>query len=255
MISDDSQTEDKDDSIDEDNLESEDDLFDENDLSDEDELSDEDDPESGDDSLDEDDSENEQLANDDEENQYKPSSLKIRSDIISISRVNKNIENINLGLTLKENFKISIDKYVTSAIVTNRLGISNNKFFGNVSNAKLDVKNINDLSIKIIYTIKVKNIKYYPGYIRKISDIIPDGMVFNESYPENKGWVKSSDSNNIVEYTGIMNEPLGEGEEKYITIAFDLVNKNEGEYYNEVVINDEDLELYKEEVTSEEGDE
>ena len=201
-----------------------------------------------------DENEAEDEGEDEEPEEPKKSSPKIRSDVIYVTSNKKNVQNINLGLTLKEVFKVKIDKYVTSATVTNSLGISNNNYFENAKNAKLDVKNIDSLSIKVIFTIKVKNIGYHPGLVLKIQDIIPDGMVFNEQYAENKGWEKSSVSDNIINYVGIIDDPLSENEEKFITVAFDLVNKTAGTYSNEALIDDNDLLLYYGEETVTEGE-
>ena len=89
--------------------------------------------------------------------------------------------------------------------------------------AKLDVKDLAGLSIKVVYTLELENTKYYPGYIYAVRDYIPDGMAFNDSYEENKGWVLND--NGYVENNTLSDQLLYGGDKKYLTIAFDVTRK------------------------------
>lgn len=174
----------------------------------------------------------------------------LRTNVISITEDTRVINNINLGLTLKQIYSINVNKYITKAYVTNNLGTTDVKDYGKASLAKLDVKDINNLNIKVVYTIELENVGYYPGYVYNIKDYIPDGMTFNESYEENKGWVLNEDG--YVENTTLFNNLLFEGDKKYLTLAFDISRKEAGSFINTAVIEDDDLQIFV--VGSEEGD-
>lgn len=174
----------------------------------------------------------------------------LRTNVISITEDTRVINNINLGLTLKQIYSINVNKYITKAYVTNNLGVTDVKDYGKASLAKLDVKDINNLNIKVVYTIELENVGYYPGYVYNIKDYIPDGMTFNESYEENKGWVLNEDG--YVENTTLFNDLLFEGDKKYLTLAFDISRKEAGSFINTAVIEDDDLQIFV--VGSEEGD-
>lgn len=152
------------------------------------------------------------------------------------------VSNINLGLAPKKLFSINLNKYITSTAVTNPFGLADNKTFGNVSLAKLNVKDIGNVSIKVTYTIEVENKGYYPGYVYRIKDIIPDGMSFNKSYPENAEW--ELNDYGYLENRSLANSVLNAGEKKYINLSLDLIRKEAGSFVNYAIIEESDLEIY-----------
>ena len=165
----------------------------------------------------------------------------IKTNIIEVTEGTKTISNINLGLALRKTYTIKLRKYITKAVTTNALGVSNTKDFGNVPLAKLDVKDINNLNIKVVYTIELENTGYYPGYIYSVKDFIPDGMQFNENYEENKGWILNSDG--YLENNTLFDELIKSGEKKYLTVAFDITRKEAGSFVNYAAVDDEDLHI------------
>ena len=164
-----------------------------------------------------------------------------KTDEIVITNNTKTIRNINLGLTIRKEYAVKLTKYITRAVTTNKLGISSTKEYGNVSLAKLDVKDLAGLSIKVVYTLELENTKYYPGYIYAVRDYIPDGMAFNDSYEENKGWVLND--NGYVENNTLSDQLLYGGDKKYLTIAFDVTRKEAGSFINYAEVNDDDLQI------------
>ena len=108
------------------------------------------------------------------------------------------IGDINLGLTPRKEYSIKLNKYISSATVTNALGISNTTDYGKVAFAKLDIKDIGNVTVKVTYSIEIKNTGYFPGYVYKVKDLIPDGMSFNSNYTENAGWTLS-DNGYLIE--------------------------------------------------------
>lgn len=159
-----------------------------------------------------------------------------KTNIITVTADTRTISNMNLGLSLRKKFQVKLNKYITRAEVTNALGLVTRRDYGNAKLAKLDVKDINNLTIKVVYTIEIENIKYYPGYIKAVTETIPDGMSFNESYAENQGWFLNEDG--TLTNVSLANELLEEGQKKYLTIAFDVTRKEAGSFINTASVDD-----------------
>lgn len=179
-------------------------------------------------------------------------SVIVRTDDIEITENTRQISNMNLGLALRKEYSVKLTKYITKAITTNRLGVSVTRDYGNATLAKLDVKDINNLSIKVIYTLELENTGYYPGYIYQVKDYIPDGMSFNDKYEENKGWVMND--NGYLENNTLFDELINSGEKKYLTIAFDITKKEAGSFINYASVDDEDLQILVVAGQNEEGE-
>ena len=164
-----------------------------------------------------------------------------KTDIIEVTNNTNIISDINLGLSLKKVYSVKLSKYISKVITTNKLGMSNVKDYGNVSLAKFDVKDISNLTIKVVYTIELENVGYYPGYIYAVKDYIPDGMSFNENYEENKGWTLNEEG--YLENNTLFDQLVNSGEKKYLTIAFDVTRKEAGSFINYASVDDEDLHM------------
>ena len=159
-----------------------------------------------------------------------------KTDTISVNSETRVVRYINLGLSLRKKFKVKMNKYITRAEVTNALGVVTKHDYGNTKLAKLDVKNINNLKIKVIYTIELQNVKYYPGYISLVTEQIPDGMSFNPEYAENKGWEMINEET-VVNKT-LADTLIYENDKKYLTIAFDITRKEAGSFINMASVDD-----------------
>lgn len=194
-------------------------------------------------------SDNDETKREDEVNNQ---SVIVRTDDIEITDNTRQVSNINLGLALRKEYSVKLTKYITKAITTNRLGVSTTRDYGNATLAKLDVKDINNLSIKVVYTLELENIGYYPGYIYQVKDYIPDGMTFNDKYEENKGWVMND--NGYLENNTLFDQLINSGEKKYLTIAFDISRKEAGSFINYASVDDEDLQILVVAGQNEEGD-
>lgn len=174
--------------------------------------------------------------NDDAEEEQPEEIPVVKTNIITVTPDTRTISNINLGLSLRKKFQVKLNKYVTSAEVTNKLGLVTKRDYGNAKLAKLDVKDINNLSIKVVYTIEIENIKYYPGYIKSVNETVPDGMVFNENYAENKDWFLNEDG--TLANVSLAHDLLEEGQKVYLTIAFDITRKEAGSFVNTASVDD-----------------
>ena len=161
-----------------------------------------------------------------------------RTDEITF-RNNRIADYINLGLMLKKNYKVKLNKYISSITTTNALGISNVKEYGKTSFVKLDIRDIDNMKIKVTYSIEIQNSGTYPGYVYRVIDMLPDGMTFNDSYEENKDWILNDDG--TLENTSLSGTIIQEGEKKYLTLSLDISRKEAGTFVNYVSISDEDL--------------
>ena len=92
------------------------------------------------------------------------------------------------------------------------------------------------MKIKVVYTIEIQNVKYYPGYATLITEEVPDGMSFNPDYEENAGWVLNEDG--TLSNTTLSDELIYENEKKYLTVAFDITRKEAGSFVNFVSVDD-----------------
>lgn len=166
-----------------------------------------------------------------------------KTEVFEVKSSTNSIVDKNLGLTLKKVYNIKISKYLTKAVTTNALGISTTKEFGDkVTFAKLDVKDINNLTIKVIYTIEVQNTGYYPGYVSAINDYMPDGMSFNKDYEENKNWVLND--NGTLVYDGLKDTLIKGSEKKYVTLALDITSKEAGSFVNYASVTNDDIKIF-----------
>lgn len=164
-----------------------------------------------------------------------------RTDVIEIKDTTNSINNVNLGLSIKKIYTVKINKYINKVITTNALGVSTTKEFGNVKLAKIDVKDISNVSLKVLYTIEVENTGYFPGYVTLVEDFIPDGMSFNEEYEENKGWILNKDG--YLENRSLSNELIESGSKKYLTLMLEITRKEAGSFINYASISDDSLEI------------
>lgn len=165
----------------------------------------------------------------------------IKTDVITVTKNTKLINNINLGLTLKKEYKIKLNKYINKVIVTSNLGTSKVYNHGQSTLAKVDVKDLSKVKVKVLYTIELENVGYYPGYINKVRDYVPTGMNFNPDYEENKGW--SLNPEGYLENTTLQEELIYEGEKKYLNLILDITSKEAGEFVNYASVEDEDLQI------------
>ena len=165
----------------------------------------------------------------------------IKSHDMKVTSQTKTINNVNLGLSLRKIYTVSLKKTISKVITTTNLGLMTTYNYDNVSLAKLDVKDVSNLSIKVIYNIELENTGYYPGYIYKVHDYIPDGMMFNPEDPINKGWELEDDGYLINK--SLVNDLIYGKEKRHLTLALDIVRKEAGSFINYASVEDSDLQI------------
>ena len=161
------------------------------------------------------------------------------SNIIILDQNNIRARNIDLGLRVRQNFDINIKKYITKVVINSDKG-SETKKFDNQAQVKIDVKNLKNTSFRVTYGFEIENSKYFPGTIGTIMEIIPNGMTFDPTLPENDGWYESD---GVLYYTKLNNIYVLPDEKYHMTLSLDLVTDEGGEYVN--VISASDLKPYE----------
>lgn len=158
---------------------------------------------------------------------------KSTSNEIEIS--NFNIENINLGLVVKEKFNLAINKYVTEAVV-NIKGKVERFDFDDLDLAKIEIaaKDLSKATVDLKYKMVIENKGNVEGYAVTINDYMPEGMTFDED--ENEGWYLGKNGllyNNSLERTLI--KP-GEKVELGLVLTKEMTKENTGTLINKVLI-------------------
>ena len=179
------------------------------------------------------------------------------SDILTLSSsASSNSRYINLGLRIRKEFGVEINKYITRVDFTSSQG--NKVFeFDKKTKVNIDIKNMKNNKFRVTYSFDIVNTKYYPGYIGIIADLLPTGMTFDNSLEENMDWTLSD---GVLYYTGLQNRLLLPGEKQYFKLVLDLETNKGGTYLNIVaaqqpILMGEDLASYDfSEITVDTGD-
>lgn len=156
------------------------------------------------------------------------------SNIITLSNSVIKASNIDLGLRVKQDFDVKINKYITNVTVTSNRGTQSYDY-DKQSKVNVSVKNLKNTSFRVSYLIEIENSRYFPGTIGNIIETIPDGMTFDSTLASNDGWYES-DGNLYYQY--LSKTLIMPGEKYYITITLDLVTNNGGDYINFVAAKD-----------------
>lgn len=137
------------------------------------------------------------------------------SDVIKVT--NSNIRDIDIGLYEAEKFDLKLDKYISKITRTTPTSGTETFTYANEKNTKIEVlkQNLGKSSIVIEYKIVVTNQGGVAGFVKKIADYLPKGVIFNTEL--NKDWYKASDGN--VYNTSLQNTIIQPGESKEVTIV------------------------------------
>lgn len=161
------------------------------------------------------------------------------TDIVEIN--DSNVFDIDLGLTEKSIFNLDIEDTIDKITIENES--EQNKIINvNNNNAKLELSknDLNNATITIEYTIKIKNIGNMDGYAKTIINNLPEGMTFN---PElNKDWYLGK--NQLLYTTSLANEKINPGETKELKLI--LSKKLNGDEIGITITKAEILNTYNE---------
>ena len=126
-------------------------------------------------------------------------------------------------------FDLSLRKWVTQAIVIdNKTGQTTITETGHgpyddpedVVKVELYRKNINDVTVKFRYSIRVTNEGEIAGYAKEVTDYVPEGLTF---LPEdNPGW--TDEGNNVISTRLLENTLLQPGEYAEVEVVLTWIN-------------------------------
>ncbi len=130
-------------------------------------------------------------------------------------KLKSNLTNIDIGLILRKQFDLKVDKYVSKITVTNDAGTKTYEQKDNTSSAKIDIhaKNLNNSLVIIEYKIKVTNIGEVEGYAKNIVDYKPSDLSFKSSL--NSDWYQSGEN---LYSTNLANTKIAPGETKELKL-------------------------------------
>ena len=154
------------------------------------------------------------------------------------------VSNINLGLAVKKEMALELNKYITEVTVTKNGKVETHDYSKqNLSKVSITVLNPKNTKVRVKYSFSVENTKYFPGYVGLIVDSMPQGMTFNPNLKENQYWVKYD---NLLYYNGLGGKLLLPNKKQYFTLVLDLDLKEAGTYRN--VVSARDLTLMGDEL-------
>ena len=113
------------------------------------------------------------------------------TDTIKIN--NKDIENIDIGLVENPEFDLSLNKYVSKVVVTNKKGTTTYTY-DNTELAKVEIgaKEISGTVLLIEYEIEVSNDGDVNGFVTDVIDYLPKELEFNSEM--NTEWYLGKDN-------------------------------------------------------------
>ena len=151
------------------------------------------------------------------------------SEILTLSSSeSSNSRYINLGLRIRKEFGVEINKYITSVVQTSNEGTKTYEF-DRATKVNIDIKNLKNTKFRVTYSFDIVNTKFFPGYIGVVADLMPAGMTFDNTLPENADWALYD---GILYYTGIQNKLLLPGDKQYFNLVLDLDTSKGGTYLN-----------------------
>ena len=152
------------------------------------------------------------------------------SDILTLTSQNgsENKNYINLGLRIRKDFAVEINKYITNIVQTSSQGVKTYEY-EKATKVNIDIRNIRNTKFRVTYSFDIVNTKYFPGYIGIIADLVPAGMTFDGSLEENKDWTIYD---GVLYYTGLQDKLLLPGDRQYFKLVLDLDTNTGGTYTN-----------------------
>ena len=157
------------------------------------------------------------------------------TDIIKIEDMK--IENIDIGLTQKNKFDLSLTKTVTKVVVQSSKEVKTYNFNNtNLAKVEIPAKYLSGAVVTIEYKIKVTNNGNAPGYVKNIVDYMPTDLSFSSTM--NSTWYQQ---NNYLYNTSLANTQIKEGEtvETTLILTKTMTNSNTGLVNNTAEISED----------------
>lgn len=167
---------------------------------------------------------------------------KITAGVTEQITLNKDIENINLGLIENKKFDFKVDNYISKITVKTKNGTTETPYSkANLAKAEIKAKEVEGAVVTVEYKIVVTNNGELPGKVGKVIDYLPEGL--NLASESISSWVKNADGSVIN--TSIANQTIEAGKSVELTLVatITMTENSTGTLTNRVKIEDLSNEL------------
>ena len=91
----------------------------------------------------------------------------------------KDITNVDIGLIENAKFDLSLNKYISKVILTNKAGTTTYEYENtNFAKVEISARRIAGTVMLVEYDLQVTNEGDVDGYVEDVIDYLPDGLVF-----------------------------------------------------------------------------
>ena len=135
----------------------------------------------------------------------------------TIEIVDKDIKNIDIGLSKKQDFDLKLDKYVSKVVLNTSKGSTTYEFPDGTNFTKVEIgaNRISGTIVLVEYDIAITNEGDINGYVSDIVDYIPNELNFSSDM--NQNWYMSTDKN--LHYIQLETPVIKPGETKHYKLV------------------------------------
>ncbi len=129
--------------------------------------------------------------------------------------LNKDANNIDIGLMERQGYDLKLDKYITDVSVTTVNGTKQVSYDNTqLGRVEIRAKEIEGAQVSVKYKIVITNEGQSPATVKEIYDYLPDGLDFS-----NNGNTNWTNENGVLVNRGLMNQVINPGESKELTLT------------------------------------
>lgn len=134
----------------------------------------------------------------------------------TIKLEDKDIVNVDIGLIENAKFDLSLNKYISKVILTNKAGTTTYEYENtNLAKVEISARRIAGTVMLVEYDLQITNEGDVDGYVEDVIDYLPDGFVFTSE--TNKDWYM--DGNKVLHNKSIADQVIKPGETKTVTLV------------------------------------
>lgn len=134
----------------------------------------------------------------------------------TIKLEDKDIANVDIGLIENAKFDLSLNKYISKVILTNKAGTTTYEYENtNLAKVEISARRIAGTVMLVEYDLQITNEGDVDGYVEDVIDYLPDGLVFTSE--TNKDWYM--DGNKVLHNKSIADQVIKPGETKTVTLV------------------------------------
>jgi hypothetical protein len=136
------------------------------------------------------------------------------TDVLQVN--GSSLINIDMGLVTKNDFDLSLEKYLSEVVVKNDEGTKTYNYEkGTNEKIEINSKYYKSTILDITYKLVITNEGEITGYVNKLVDYIPEGMIVDLNL--NPGWYYGDDGN--LYYNGLVGKEIEAGSSEEVTLT------------------------------------